>query len=666
MPNSRNLHLRREVLRDAALGAVRGLDPRAAVRRPVVLGGLLVAALATVVTALAPTGFAVAATVWIWAVLVAISFGGALVTAATQAMATELRDAGEPVARRLRDLRRDAPAELVPASRLRRGDLVLVRAGDTVPADGVVVAGIATVKSALSGRSAPLVRESGADRRALVAGAQVLSDWLIVDVWSNPGEDFRERLLALGERARRSVEVEPRMLESLLVALTLIALAAGATLHPWAALAERADPAPLLVVLALLACALPATHAGLQAALDVVGLARLRRINVMASSAAVVRAIEATRVVLLEKSSVVVRGNCEASEFIPMPGVAGEELAEAAFLASLADETPEGRSIVALAERRYGLVPGEVADARFVAWSALTKVSGVDVQGRQIRRGDADAVRAFVRDRSSVDLPDEVRAAVQRVAGAGDVAAVIADGARVLGVVRMKYTMRERIAALRRRGTLTVVSSADAPAAAAGLAAEAGVDDFLAEATPEAKLALIRRHQAAGRRVAMVGDGNHDGPAMAQADASMALGAGPLAAREAGNLIDLDGDPTKLIAIVEVGEKVRALRRGLAAWCLAGDLALCLAIVPVTISGTCPEGLAEVSALNPLGLAGPDSAVLAGLVVHAATLASVVPLALRGPGSLRAEVAAVSAALFTLAAVKLLDLGFSSLLGGEV
>lgn len=659
MSNPRNSHLRREVLRQAALGAVRGLDPRVAVQRPVILGGLVVAALATVLTTLVPTGFAAAATAWIWLVVLALSFGGAMVTAHTRALTVELRGAGEVTARRLRELRHDAPAELVPAARLRRGDLVLVRAGDVVPADGVVVAGVATVKSALSGRSAPLVRESGADRRALDAGALVLSDWLIVDVWSNPGEDFRERLIALGERARRTFDAEPRMLGVLLVGLALIGLAAGATLHPWAALVEGGDPAPLVLVLALLTCSLPASYAGMRPALDVVGFDRLRRINVMASTAEVVRAIESARVLLLEKSSVVVRGNCEAVEFMPMPGVAAEELAEAAFLASLADETPEGRSVVALAERQFGLVPGGVADARFVAWSALTKVSGVDVPGRQIRKGDADAVRAFVRDRSSVDLPDEVRAAVQRVAGAGDVAAVIADGARVLGVVRMKYTMRERIAALRKRGALTVVSSADAPAAAAALAAEAGVDDFLAEATPEAKLALIRRHQAEGRRVAMVGDGNHDGPAMAQADVSVALNAGPLAAREAGSLIDLDGDATKLIGIVEVGDRVRALRRALGAWCLASDLALSLAIVPLVISGTCPE----VSALNPLGLHGPASAVLAGLVVHAVALAGVVPLALRGLVGVRAGLAFAAAAVLTLAAVKLLDVGFSSLLG---
>lgn len=647
------------MLRQAAVGAVRGLDPRVAIRRPVICGGLAVAAVATALTIAAPTAFGAAATASIWLALLALSFGGAMLASHAKALTRGLRERGELTARRLRELRRDAPAELVPAARLRRGDLVLVRAGDVVPADGVVVAGIATVKSALGGRSAPLVRESGADRRAVVAGAQVLSDWLIVDVWSNPGEDFRERLLGLGERARRSLDGEPRVL-GVLVALAMIGLAAGASVHPWAALVEAGDPTPMVLVLALLTCSLPATYAGVGPALDVVGFDRLRRINVMASTAEVVRAIEGTCVLLLEKSSVVVRGNCEAREFIPMTGVAEEELAEAAFLTALADESPEGRSIVGLAERRFGLVPSEVAEARFVAWSALARVSGVDVRGRQLRRGEADAVRAFVRDRSSVDLPDEVRAAVQRIAGAGEVAAVIADGARVLGVVRMQYTLRERIAALRRRGALTVVSSADAPAAAAALAAEVGVDDFLAEATPEAKLALIRRHQAEGRRVAMVGDGNHDGPAMAQADVSVALNAGPLAAREAGCLVDLDSDATKLIGIAEVGATVRALRRSLAAWCLASDLALAAALVPLVISGTC----GEVSALNPLGLAGPTSGVLAGLVVHACVLAGVVPLALSGVVGLRVGVAFAAGGVATLAALKLLDVASAALLGG--
>ncbi|MCY0990550.1 HAD-IC family P-type ATPase [Nannocystis sp. ILAH1] len=657
---------RRLFVRQAILDALRELDPRLTVRRPLLLGVALAAALATVLAILRPDGFTIATSVWIWLMLLVLAVAGVLVRMGASTLTIRLQHEGDLMARRLRELRRDAQAEVIPASRLRRGDLVLVPAGDNIPADGVVVAGSAVIRSTLSGRSVPLVRESGADRRALVAGSAVLTGWLIVDVWSNPGEDFRQRLLALAERARLVARQEPQGLGVLLLALTAIGLAAGAALQPWATLVLAGDPAPLVNLLALLACAVPASFAGLQAALDVATFRRLLKHNVVTGAASVVRALGQVDVLLLERASVAVRGNCEADELIPMPGVAVEELAGAAFLASLADETPEGRSIVALAERRYGLVPSGLQQARFLPGTGPGRLTGVDLPGRHLRKGDADAIRQFVREHSSVEPPDEFRAAVQAVAGEGGVAIGVADGPRMLGVVRLRCRVREALARLRRCGVFTVVSTADTPAAAASLAAEAGVDDFLAEATPEGKLALIRRHQAAGRRVAMVGDGNHDGPAMAQADVAVAINAGPLAAREAGGLVDLDGDPTKLVEAVELGRRQRHVGRMLAAWCLASDLALALVLVPLVISealvrgaermsfATCSEGL---SLLDPLALHSPRSAVLAGLVVHTLTLACVAPLALRWRGPARSRLgAALVGVVVTLAAVKLLDL----------
>jgi K+-transporting ATPase ATPase B chain len=662
-----NSPARSQVVRRALLDALRELDPRVTSRRPLLLGTSLAAALATVFATLRPEGPVVATTAAIWALVLVLALSGAVVRLGASTLTARLEQEGELTARRLRELRRDAQAEVIPASKLRRGDLVHVPAGDNIPADGVVVAGSAVIRSPLSGRSAPLVRESGADRRALVAGSSVLTGWLIVDVWSNPGEDFRQRLLALAERARLVAREEPRGLGVLLLAVMTTAMAVGAALQPWAALAVGGDPSPLIHVLALLACAVPASFAGLRPALDVATFQRLARLNVVAGSAAVVRALGEVDVLLLERASVAVRGNCEADELIPMPGVAVEELASAAFLASLADETPEGRSIVTLAERRYGLVPAGLQQARFLPGSGGPgRLAGVDLPGRQLRKGDADAIRQFVRERSSVEPPDEFRAAVQAVAGEGGVAVAVADGARVLGVISMRCRVREALARLRRCGVFTVVSTADTPAAAATLAAEAGVDDFLAEATPEGKLALIRRHQAAGRRVAMVGDGNHDGPAMAQADVALALNAGPLAAREAGGLVDLDGDPTKLVEVVEMGREQRAIGRTIAAWCLGGDVALVVALVPLVISeamlggssglsfGTCSEG---ASLLDPLALRSLPSAVLAGVIVHALMLAAVAPAALRWRGPPRGRLAAgLLGAATTLAAVKLLDL----------
>jgi K+-transporting ATPase ATPase B chain len=650
------------MFQQALLEAVRGLDPRAATRRPLLLGVLLGAALATVLAAMKPNVFAVATAAFVWLVLVVISLGAATVDVQSRALIERLRsDRGIKAKRikiktddgRFEELTRDAKTEDVPVQQLRRGDFVKVGAHDTVPVDGDVVAGIATIKSPLSGRSAPLVRESHGERRSLVAGAMVLSDWLIFDVWSNPGEDFRERLLALGERARRSIAHEPRGLGVLALGLVLVGLSAMAVLKPGHALVAG-DPAPLLMVLALLVCSLPATYAGLQAAIDVAGFDRLLRINVVAGTAEVVRAIGEVSVLLLDKASVRREGNCEAVEFVPMPGVEAEELAAAAFFASLADDSVEGRSIVALAEKKFGLVPGEIEKAQFHGYSDLTHLAGADMaKNRQIRKGELGPILKWVRDVSSIDAPLELQATVQSIASGGGTSLVVADGPRVLGVVRMTCPVRERLIQLRAAGMMAIVSTADNARDAAGVAAQAGADWFLPEATPEAKLALIRRYQAQGRKVAMVGDGNHDGPAMAQADVSIALNAGSRAAREAGGLIDLDADPTKLVAVVEVGMEVRELRRTLSAWCLSSDLAVGLALVPLVITG---KGGAP-SMVNPLALADSKSAVLAGLVVHALVLASVVPLALRKPKFLRGPaVAAPLAALSTLAAIKLFDL----------
>ncbi|HEY8377237.1 MAG TPA: HAD family hydrolase, partial [Nannocystis sp.] len=525
------------------LAALCELEPRRAVRHPLLFAVLLAAALATAGAAVVPHGVSVAVAGWLWLLALVLALNHVWVQMGAGDLMRRFEQDGELTARRLRELRREAQAEIVPASRLRRGDLVHVPAGDMIPADGVVVAGSAVIRSPLSGRGVPLVRESGAERRALVAGASVLTGWLIADVWSNPGEDFRQRLQTLVARASHLVGSAPQALTSLLVAMTLLLLAAGAALRPWTAL-WTGDPSICVRVLGLLACALPASFAGLQPALDVAALTRLLRANLVAGSPAVARTLGEVDVVLLERASVAARSNCEAEELIPMPGVAVEELASAAFLASLADETPEGRSIVALTERDYGLVPSGLAQARFLVGAGPGRLTGVDLSGRQIRKGDADEIRQFVREHSSLEPPDEFRAVVQAVAGAGGVPVAIAEGPRVLGVVRLRCRVREGLLQLRRRGVFTVVSMADTPAAAAALAAEAGVDDFLAEATPEGKLALIRRHQAAGRRVAMVGDGSHDAPALAQADVAVALNSGPLAAREAGDLVDLDGDPT--------------------------------------------------------------------------------------------------------------------------
>jgi K+-transporting ATPase ATPase B chain len=636
--------LQRSIVRAAILESFRKLHPRHMVRNPVMftveLGSAFTTALflhaAVTGHGDAAPGFVLAVTVWLWFTVLFANFAEAVAEGRGKAQADTLRRARKDVvAVRLAAPGRDAARAEVLAAQLRKGDHVLVEAGATIPADGDVVEGIASVdESAITGESAPVIRESGGDRSAVTGGTRVLSDWLVVKVTTDPGTSFLDRMIAMVEGAKRQKTPNEIALDILLAGLTLVFLLATATLLPFSLYAVRASgqgaPVSLTVLVALLVCLIPTTIGGLLSAIGIAGMDRMIQANVIATSGRAVEAAGDVDVLLLDKTGTITLGNRQATAFLPAPGVQERELADAAQLASLADETPEGRSIVVLAKERHGMRGRQLEDgAAFVPFTAQTRMSGVDLPGRALRKGAMDALVRLV-EQGGGRFPEPVRRIVEDVARRGATPLVVADGLRVLGVVELKDVVKggiqEKFAELRRMGIRTVMITGDNPLTAASIAAEAGVDDFLAEATPELKLAHIREWQAKGHLVAMTGDGTNDAPALAQADVAVAMNTGTQAAKEAGNMVDLDSNPTKLIQVVEIGKQLLMTRGALTTFSIANDVAKYFAIIPAAFVTTYPA----LGALDVMRLHSPASAILSAVVFNALIIVVLIPLALRG------------------------------------
>jgi K+-transporting ATPase ATPase B chain len=632
------------ITRRALVDSLRKLDPRKQIRNPVMfvvwVGAVLTSALG--VRALFVDGperwtFVVAIALWLWFTLVFANFAEALAEGRGKAQAESLRKTRRDVVAK-RIARPDARGahESVPAPSLRKGDLVLVEPGDVIPCDGEVVDGVASVdESAITGESAPVIRESGGDRNSVTGGTRVLSDWLVVRVTANPGETFLDRMIALVEGAKRGKTPNEIALSILLAALTIVFLLATVTLLPFSAFAVEASGqgqvVGVTVLVALLVCLIPTTIGGLLSAIGIAGMDRMIQANVIANSGRAVEAAGDVDVLLLDKTGTITLGNRQATEFIPTKGVTLEALVDAAQLASLADETPEGRSIVVLAKEKHGLRERNIREmhATFVPFTAQTRMSGVNVDGREIRKGAYDVIADFVAWNGGA-YTEDVRQKVETIAKEGATPLVVAEGGRVLGVIRLKDVVKggikERFHELRRMGIKTVMITGDNPMTAAAIAAESGVDDFLAQATPEAKLALIRDYQAKGHLVAMAGDGTNDAPALAQADVAVAMNSGTQAAKEAGNLVDLDSNPTKLIEIVEIGKQMLMTRGSLTTFSIANDVAKYFAIIPAAFALTYPE----LEVLDVMQLASPSSAILSAVIFNALIIIGLVPLALRG------------------------------------
>jgi K+-transporting ATPase ATPase B chain len=634
----------RALLAPAARDALRKLDPRTQWRNPVMfvvyVGSLLTTLLwlqALAGSGEAPSWFIGNVAVWLWFTVLFANFAEALAEGRSKAQAAALRGLKQTVwARKLSSPDSFEQHTRVRADELRRGDLVYVQAGEYIPADGEVVRGAASVdESAITGESAPVIRESGGDRSAVTGGTRVLSDWLILRATVNPGETFIDRMIAMVENAKRQKTPNEIALTILLVALTLVFLFATVTLLPFSAYSVAVThlgvPITITALVALLVCLIPTTIGALLSAIGVAGMSRMLRANVIATSGRAVEAAGDVDVLLLDKTGTITLGNRHAATFIPAPGVSEEELADAAQLASLADETPEGRSIVVLAKQRFSLRQRDLASlhATFIPFSAHTRMSGVDLGQRKIRKGAADAIQRHVESLQAV-FPKAVASATQDIARRGSTPLLVSDGARVLGIIELKDIVkggiRERFGELRRMGIKTIMITGDNPLTAAAIAAEAGVDDFLAEATPEAKLRLIREHQAAGRLVAMTGDGTNDAPALAQADVAVAMNTGTQAAKEAGNMVDLDSNPTKLIEVVETGKQMLMTRGSLTTFSIANDVAKYFAIIPAAFASTYPQ----LGALNVMRLASPASAILSAVIFNAVIIVFLIPLALKG------------------------------------
>ncbi len=632
------------LVKPAIVDSFKKLDPRLQWRNPVMFVVYVGSILTTVLWAQAlgghgeaPAGFILAIALWLWFTVLFANFAEALAEGRSKAQAASLRGVKKTVmAKKLREPRYGAPLDLLPGTELRRGDVVLVEAGDMIPADGEVIEGVASVnESAITGESAPVIRESGGDFSAVTGGTTVLSDWIVVRVSVNPGEAFLDRMIAMVEGAKRQKTPNEIALTILLVALTIIFLGVTVTLLPFSLFsvnaAKAGAPVTITVLVALLVCLIPTTIAGLLSAIGVAGMSRMMQANVIATSGRAVEAAGDVDVLLLDKTGTITLGNRQATDFLPAGGVTEAELADAAQLASLADETPEGRSIVVLAKQRFNLRERDIhaLGATFIHFSAQTRMSGVDLDGRRIRKGSADAIRRHVETQNGY-FPAEVITGIDHVACRGSTPLVVADGAKVLGVIELKDIVKggikERFAELRRMGIKTVMITGDNRLTAAAIAAEAGVDDFLAEATPEAKLALIRQHQAEGRLVAMTGDGTNDAPALAQADVAVAMNSGTQAAKEAGNMVDLDSNPTKLIEIVETGKQMLMTRGSLTTFSVANDIAKFFAIIPAAFVTTYPS----LAALNVMGLSSPASAILSAVIFNALIIIFLIPLALKG------------------------------------
>ncbi|WP_305038313.1 potassium-transporting ATPase subunit KdpB [Caballeronia sp. SL2Y3] len=636
------------LLKPAIADSFAKLAPRTQLRNPVMfcvyVGSILTTVLwiaALLGQAEAPAGFILAVALWLWFTVLFANFAEALAEGRSKAQAASLRSAKHNVmAKKLNEPHPKSPIRMVASSDLRKGDVVLIEAGDAVPADGEVIDGVASVdESAITGESAPVIRESGGDFSSVTGGTRVLSDWIVVRVSADPGEAFLDRMIAMVEGAKRQKTPNEVALTILLVALTLVLLFATATLLPFSMFsveaAKTGHVVTITALVALLVCLIPTTIGGLLSAIGVAGMSRMMQANVIATSGRAVEAAGDVDVLLLDKTGTITLGNRQASSFAPAPGVSERDLADAAQLASLADETPEGRSIVVLAKQRFDIRERDMATlgATFIAFSAQTRMSGVDVPDREIRKGAAEAVRKYVEERGG-RFPQEVQHGVDEIARRGStplvVAEYVAGKARALGVIELKDIVKggikERFAELRKMGIKTVMVTGDNRLTAAAIAAEAGVDDFLAEAKPEAKLSTIRAHQAEGRLVAMTGDGTNDAPALAQADVAVAMNTGTQAAKEAGNMVDLDSNPTKLIEIVEIGKQMLMTRGSLTTFSIANDVAKYFAIIPAAFATTYPQ----LRVLDVMHLASPSSAILSAVIFNALIIVFLIPLALKG------------------------------------
>jgi len=632
------------IVKQAIVDSFRKLTFKRQVRNPVMfvvyVGSILTTLLwfqAAVGKGEAPAWFIFWVSVWLWFTVLFANFAEAMAEGRGKAQAAALRSARRDLrAKRVSRPDRTEGYDVVSASVLRQGDLVLVEANDFIPADGTVVVGIASVnEAAITGESAPVIREAGGDRSSVTGGTQVLSDWIIVQVTANPGEAFLDRMIALVEGAKRQKTPNEIALDILLAALTIVFLLATATLLPFSlysvGAAGQGSPVTVTVLVALLVCLIPTTIGALLSAIGIAGMDRMIQKNVIAMSGRAVEAAGDVDVLLLDKTGTITLGNRQATAFFPAAGVTEATLADAAQLASLADETPEGRSIVILAKEKYQIREREIEKlgATFVAFTAQTRMSGVNLNGRQVRKGAADAIEAHV-GKLGGRYPAEVRLAVDTIAKAGATPLVVCDGATVLGAIQLKDIVkggiRERFAQLRRMGIKTIMITGDNPLTAAAISAEAGVDDFLAQATPEAKLKLIRDLQGQGRLVAMTGDGTNDAPALAQADVAVAMNTGTQAAKEAGNMIDLDSNPTKLLEVVETGKQMLMTRGALTTFSIANDVAKYFAIIPAAFATTYPA----LAMLNIMGLATPESAILSAVIFNALIIIALIPLSLKG------------------------------------
>jgi K+-transporting ATPase ATPase B chain len=625
--------LDREILRRAARDSVLKLDPRFMFANPVMfvveLGSVLVTILFFVHLDDSSTQenlFAGLVAVWLWFTVLFANFAEAIAEGRGKAQAEELRRTREETVAHRR--RPDGSLEDVPSSALRVGDEVTVSAGEVIPGDGEVIKGIASVdESAITGESAPVIRESGGDRSAVTGGTRVLSDRIAVRITAAPGESFLDRMIALVEGASRQKTPNEIALNILLAGLTIIFLLAVVTLQPFAVYSGSEQS--VIVLVALLVCLIPTTIGALLSAIGIAGMDRLVRKNVLALSGRAVEAAGDCSTLLLDKTGTITLGNRQASEFLPLAGVEERELADAAQLSSLADETPEGRSIVVLAKERYGLRERELRGGTLVPFTAETRMSGVDIDGHSVRKGAADSVRRWIEERGG-SVPAELETIVNGIAASGGTPLVVARDSDALGVVHLKDVvkegLRERFVELRAIGIRTVMITGDNPLTARAIAEEAGVDDFLAEATPEDKMALIRREQAGGNLVAMTGDGTNDAPALAAADVGVAMNTGTQAAREAGNMVDLDSNPTKLIDIVEIGKQLLITRGSLTTFSIANDVAKYFAIIPAMFAGTFPV----LDSLNVMALSTPRTAILSAVIFNALVIVALIPLALRG------------------------------------
>ena len=621
------------IVRRALVDSIRKLAPHLMMKNPVMfvveVGSVLTSVL-LIINTFTHHGhfrFDLQITLWLWFTVLFANFAEAMAEGRGKAQADALRLAkSETTAYKVTK----SGIEEIASSLLRADDVVRVVAGQMIPGDGEVIEGVASVdESAITGESAPVIREAGGDRSAVTGGTRVLSDEITVRITSNPGETFLDRMIALVEGAERQKTPNEIALNILLAGLTIIFLLAVVTLQPFAMYSGA--PQTVFVLISLLVCLIPTTIGGLLSAIGIAGMDRLVQHNVLATSGRAVEAAGDVNTLLLDKTGTITIGNRQASEFVAAPGVSSDQLADAAQLSSLADETPEGRSIVVLAKELYNLRGRELGklNAEFIPFSAVTRMSGIEVDGRSIRKGAVDAIANYLQEHGS-SLPTEVRNAVEEIARSGGTPLVVAENGRALGVIHLKDVvkggMRERFDQLRAMGIRTVMITGDNPLTAAAIAREAGVDDFLAEAKPEDKLALIRREQAGGRMVAMIGDGTNDAPALAQADVGVAMNTGTQAAKEAGNMVDLDSNPTKLIEIIEIGKQLLITRGSLTTFSIANDVAKYFAIIPAMLMATFPA----IAPLNIMRLHSPDSAILSAIIFNALIIVALIPLALRG------------------------------------